>query len=137
MISKIITFDGQELRMTKGKENNSEELVFSVIRGIQEKKGERIVWIDLQDLEHAVTNHFIVCSGRSKTQVDSIAESVVETVKSEVDIRPLHKEGQQNAQWILLDYIDVVVHIFQDETRHFYDLESLWADGKTVAIEED
>lgn len=110
--------------------------MLSVIKGIQKKGGRDIVSIDLRGLENAVTKYFIICSGNSKTQVGAIADAVKETVKEDTLTGPFHREGDQNAQWVLIDYIDVIVHIFQEETRTFYNLTALWADGKVKNIDD-
>lgn len=107
-------------------------LAKSVVNGILEKKGENIVCLDLRGIENAVCDYFIICEGNSNIQVEAIADSVIETVKKEVQQRPYRSEGWENALWVLIDYINVVVHVFQRETRQFYNLESLWADAETV-----
>ncbi len=106
-----------------------------IIQGIQEKKGNEIVDLDLSAIENAVSNDFIICHGNSRTQVEAIASYVEEIVKKNTGLNPWHKEGYQNAEWILLDYVDVVVHVFNEQTRRFYNLEGLWADAKTKTIE--
>lgn len=122
--------------MTKKKSNiSSKELADIVIKGIQEKKGNDIVKLDLSNIIHAVSDCFIVCHGSSNVHVESIADSVIEEVKKECGYKPIHKEGFTNAEWILIDYFDVVVHIFQKGKRDFYHLEDLWADAKTEKIE--
>ncbi|RLD64155.1 MAG: ribosome silencing factor [Bacteroidetes bacterium] len=114
----------------------TKQLVENIIKGIQEKKGKSIVNLDITQLEQSIADNFIICHGDSNTQVDAIADSVEAFVKKELHERPLHKEGTQNSQWILLDYGMVIVHIFQKEYRDFYNLEGLWADAKIQTIEE-
>ena len=114
----------------------TKQLVNTIIKGIQEKKGKSIVNFDITKLEQSITDNFIICHGDSNTQVDAIADSVVEFVKKEFHENPIHKEGKQNSQWILLDYGMVIVHIFQKEYRDFYNLEDLWADAKIQEIQE-
>ncbi len=117
--------------MAKKKQvTESEILADVVIKGIQKKKGNDIVSLNLTKLPNAVSNFFIVCHGNSKTQVEAIAESVEEEARKTLQIHPWQKEGKENAEWILIDFADVVVHIFQEETRMFYKLEDLWADAK-------
>ncbi len=115
--------------MAKAKDKTTSVLVKHIIEGIKKKKGKEIVSINLSGLQNAVCRYFIIASGESKTQVNAIAESVEENVWKHTAEYPHHTEGSVNAQWVLLDYILVVVHIFQREYRDFYQLESLWADG--------
>ena len=108
----------------------SEKLVSLIIKGMEETKAKDIVILDLQDIEQAVTNYFIICHGNSKPQLEAIADAVTGETRKYHNSKPWHKEGFENAEWILLDYIDVVVHIFREDRREFYQLEKLWADGK-------
>ncbi len=108
-----------------------------IIEGIKEKKGKEIVSIDISKLENSVCRYFIICHGDSNTQVSAIANWIEKVVEDELDEKVWKKQGFENAQWILLDYVDVVVHIFQKETRDFYNLESLWADGKIEKFENE
>ena len=112
----------------------SSELADAVIRGMQERKAERIVRVDLRELPHAVSDIFLICHGNSDTQVEAIARSVEEQTKKEFGEGPWHVEGKENGEWLLLDYANVVAHIFYRETRDFYDLEGLWADARIDAI---
>lgn len=105
-------------------------LVSEIINGIEDIKGEEIIVIDLQNLENPVCQYFVICQGNSNTQVSAIANRVEKNVRENQGEKPWHVEGTDNAEWVLMDYIDVVVHIFQRETRAFYDLESLWADAE-------
>lgn len=123
--------------MPKKKQNESEYLADLVVEGIQEKKGKDIISMNLMDISNAVSNYFVLCHGTSKTQVESIAEWVERIVKKSTGSKPWHKEGFENAEWILLDYVDVVVHVFQEETRMFYNLEKLWADAKIKEYENE
>jgi len=115
----------------------SEILSEAVIKGLKEVKGKEIVSIDLRGINGAVADFFIVCHGESSTQVSGLAKSVEKVVFSEMNEWPLFIEGQQNAKWVLIDYINVVVHIFQFEQREFYGIEQLWADGKVVEISDN
>jgi len=124
--------------MAKKKQvNESEILADVVVHGILEKKGKDVVSLNLSKLSNAVSNFFIVCHGNSKTQVEAIAESVEEEAKKTLQRKPWQKEGKENAEWILIDFADVVVHIFQEETRLFYKLEDLWADAKIKKYESE
>jgi ribosome-associated protein len=109
-------------------------LAHAAIEGIQEKKGNNVVLINLKEITTAVCDYFVICEGNSKTQVEAIADSVEDQIKKKEKTKPWHSEGFGNAEWILLDYGNVVVHIFQPETRSFYQLEELWADGVTQKI---
>jgi len=104
-----------------------------VIHGMQEKKGLDIVKLNLSGIPNSITDYFIICHGTSRAQVDALADSVQAEVKKAVGENPSHKEGFENCEWVLLDYFDVVVHVFLAESRSFYQLEKLWAD----AIRED
>ena len=101
-----------------------------------EKKGFDVVILDLRKIHKAITDFFVICSGSSDTQIDAIANSVDEAVHKAIQENPWHKEGQQNKEWILLDYVDVVVHIFKKDRREYYDIESLWGDADIRVIQE-
>ncbi len=109
-------------------------LVDAVITGIKEKKGHEIIVMDLKPTGTALADYFIICHGDSHTQVDALARSVEEEVQELIGEKPVFKEGHQNAEWILLDYIHVVVHVFLKEQRDFYGIERFWADAETHAI---
>lgn len=122
--------------MTKlDKETNSQELCDVIVEEMQNKNAENIVVIDLREIDNAVTDFFVIGSGNSTTQVSGIADAVVRGTRKQLQERPWNTEGQNNAQWILLDYVDVVAHIFHKEIRDYYELEDLWADGKKRLIE--
>jgi ribosome-associated protein len=119
-------------------ETHSVNILFNaIIEGVQRKKGEQLVDLDLTKLEYTECDHFIICHGNSNTQVEAIARSVEETVGEMTGENALHTDGYRNAQWILLDYSDIMVHIFQKEFRNHYDLESLWADAKIKTYNAD
>lgn len=107
-----------------------------IVKGIQEKKGSDIVIVDLKDIGNAIADFFIICTGASETQVDAIAESVEKEAHEGADEKPWHREGFQNKEWILLDYVNVVVHIFKSDVRSFYGLEELWGDAAISKIED-
>ncbi len=115
--------------MKKTKNISSEALCDLVIQGMQEKKGFDIVKMDLRKIPGTITDFFVICSGSSDTQIDAIASSVDEEVYKSSKESPWHREGIQNKEWILLDYVDVVVHVFKKDRREFYDIESLWGDA--------
>jgi ribosome-associated protein len=116
-------------------EISSTQLADLVVQGMLEKKAQDIAVLDLREVKNAISDYFIICSGGSDTQVDAIAGSVLEEVEKQSGQEPWHKEGFQNKEWILLDYLDVVCHIFKKEKRAFYDLEGFWGDAKTEYIE--
>ncbi len=122
--------------MTSKKIEQTEGLVKLVIEGILKKKGKRIVTLDLSKIENSICTYFIICHGESTTQTSAIGESVAEFVFKESGEKPLHREGFQNANWILLDYGDVIVHVFLESFRELYRLEDLWADAKSELINE-
>ncbi|GAB3935039.1 ribosome silencing factor [Larkinella terrae] len=124
------------MRINKPKELSSEELCKLVVKGMQEKKAIDIVVMDLRDVKNAISDYFVICSGTSDTQIDAIADSVEEEVFKAGQVNPWHEEGKTNREWILLDYVDVVVHVFNKERRVFYDLEQLWGDAEIHTVEE-
>ena len=106
-----------------------------IIEAIQEKKGHRIITIDLTQVENSICDCFIICHGESSTQVGAITESIEKKLKEDARTRAHHVEGLQNSQWVLMDFFDILVHVFQEEYRTFYKLEELWADGKVARID--
>ena len=119
--------------MTK-KQASIDNLITVVIKGIDDVKGENIQLLDLREIENTVCDYFIICSGNSNTQVKAISGAVQKVVSKELKDKPWHIEGETNAEWILMDYVNVVVHVFQKHIRDFYDIESLWGDAKTTVI---
>lgn len=117
--------------------NGKVSLVDAIIEGIRRKKGVEIINIDLKVINNTECDNFIICHGNSNTHVDAIARSVEECVEELLKEPAWHRDGFANAQWILLDYIDVMVHIFQEPYRRLYDLEELWGDGIFYNIEAD
>jgi len=109
----------------------------AILEGIRKIKGKDITIIDLNTIKHTECGFFIICHGNSSTQVSSIAQSVEEKMKEMAGEKALHTEGYKNSIWILLDFGDVVVHVFDEKTRYFYDLESLWADAKITKISSE
>ncbi len=114
---------------------SSEQLSQVVVKGMQEMKAEDIVLMDLRSIKNAVADFFVICSGNSDTHIDAIAESVDHEVNKTDGQNPWHREGQNNKIWVLLDYVDVVVHVFNQENREFYALESLWGDAKITSYD--
>ena len=105
------------------------KILKAIIKAIQEKKGENIISLDLRKIPEAVADFFIICEGASTTQVKAIADSVEEEVKQNCDELPYKHEGRQNYQWVLIDYVNVVVHVMLPENRRFYKLEDMWSDA--------
>ena len=101
-----------------------------VVYGIQEKKGNEIVRLDLRNIKSSVADYFVICHAESSTQVNAIAQSVADEVFKALKLEPWRKEGLQQSEWIILDYIDVVVHIFKTDKREFYGIEDLWGDAE-------
>jgi ribosome-associated protein len=120
----------------KKKSDGTEILLGSVLKGIFEKKGQNVLKIDLRKLENRIADYFIICHASSGTQVGAICDSVDDTVRKEAFEKPLHIEGLDNCFWVLLDYGNLIVHVFLEEYRRFYSLESLWADA-TIDVVED
>jgi len=120
--------------MTK-KKSSADQLITTIIAGIEEVKGKDITILDLREIENTVCDYFIVCEGTSNTQVNAIVNSIQKQVSKTLRDKPWHIEGEENAEWILMDYVNVVVHIFQKQVREYYDIESLWGDAKTTQIE--
>jgi len=118
-------------------EKTGEKLVSVITEGMKDKKAKRISVLDLRSLEQSVCDFFVICNAESTTQVNAIADSVEFYTKKELKEKPLHIEGTENAIWILLDYGDVVVHVFQDESREFYNIEDFWADALRKDYEDD
>jgi len=112
-----------------------DQLITYIIQGIEDVKGNDIEIIDLREIENTVCDYFIVCSGTSNTQVDAIQSSVRKVVSKAMQDKPWHIEGLENSEWVLMDYVDVVVHVFQKHIRAYYDIESLWGDAKITSIE--
>jgi len=117
------------------KDKNTDQLISQIIIGIEEVKGQDIEILDLRDLENTVCDYFIICNGTSNTQVNAIVGSIQKVVSKAILEKPWHIEGSNNAEWILLDYIHVVVHVFQKHIREFYNIEGLWGDAKSIKIE--
>ena len=114
---------------------NSDLLITEIVKGIEDVKGDNISILDLRDIENTVCDYFILCDGNSNTQVSAISGSIQKNVSKSLKDKPWHVEGEANAEWILLDYVNVVVHVFQKHVREFYNLEGLWGDAKMTNIQ--
>ncbi|ALW84134.1 iojap family protein [Hymenobacter sedentarius] len=116
---------------------DSDTLADLVIRGMQDKKASDIVVLNLKELKNAVADYFIICSANSDTQLDAVARSVEEEIEKVTGESPWQTEGRTNREWVLLDYVDVVVHVFLRDRRKFYALEELWGDANISYIEAE
>ncbi|ARK13276.1 ribosome silencing factor [Fibrivirga algicola] len=118
-------------------ELTTEQLRDLVVKGMQEKKAQDIVVMDLRNVKNAITDYFVICSGSSDTQIDAIAGSIEEEILKISRVFPTNREGKMNREWILLDYMDVVVHVFKKDRRAFYDLEQLWGDAEMTWVDNE
>ncbi len=116
------------------KKVDSKTLIDTIVDSILDLKAEDVVLLDLREIENAFCEYFIICSGNSNTHVSSIAAAIEKRVRKETKEKPWHVEGTENAQWILIDYTNIIVHVFQKQDREYYDIESLWGDAKEIAI---
>ncbi|WP_047419337.1 ribosome silencing factor [Cellulophaga sp. Hel_I_12] len=117
------------------KQASVDELISVILEGIEEVKGNNINILDLRKIENTVCDYFIICNGTSNTHVNAIVGSIQKTVSKSIKDKPWHVEGSENSEWILMDYVNVVVHVFQKHVREFYDIEGLWGDAKVTVIE--
>jgi len=117
------------------KNKGTDQLITEIVRGIEEIKGQDIEILDLREIENTVCDYFVICNGTSNTQVNAIVNSVQKLVSKALQEKPWHVEGSNNAEWVLLDYVHVVVHVFQKQIRDFYNIEGLWGDAKSLKIE--
>ncbi|MCL6275230.1 ribosome silencing factor [Muricauda sp. 2012CJ35-5] len=114
---------------------SADELIALILHGIEEVKGVDINLLDLREIENTVCDYFIICNGTSNTHVNAIVASIQKTVSKAIKDKPWHVEGSENAEWVLMDYVNVVVHVFQKHIREFYDIEGLWGDAKVTMVE--
>ena len=114
---------------------SADELIALILTGIEEVKGVDINLLDLREIENTVCDYFIICNGTSNTHVNAIVSSIQKTVSKAIKDKPWHVEGSENAEWVLMDYVNVVVHVFQKHVREFYDIEGLWGDAKVTMVE--
>lgn len=115
-------------------EDESQLLCDTIVEGMQEVKAQDIVVLDLREIESAVCDYFVVCTGESSTQVDGISSSIARHTRKQIGEKPWRIEGKNNSEWVLMDYINVVAHVFYKETRGFYEIEELWADAVRTDI---
>ena len=105
-------------------------LLENIINVIKDAKGKNIISLDLRKIESAICKHFIICTGTSNTHVNSIENKIIKTISKELGEKPRHTEGNNIREWILMDYYDIIVHVFQEKTREFYNIEDFWGDAK-------
>lgn len=120
-----------------GNKVSEDELLIHIINGIEDVKGHQITLLDLRNLENTVCDYFVICSGNSSTQVEAIKNSINKTLSKKLKEKPWHIEDSQNSEWVLIDYVDIVVHIFQKHIREYYNLEDMWGDAKIERITTD
>ncbi len=113
---------------------SSDELLTFIIKGIEEVKGTDIDILDLREIDSAVCDYFVICNGNSNTHVNAIVNSIQKIVSKDLKEKPWHVEGTDNAEWVLMDYVNIVVHVFQKQIREYYNIESLWGDAKITTI---
>lgn len=111
-------------------------LIDKIVEAIQDTKGEDVMIFDLSNIENSVAETFVICSANSNTQVSAIAGNIEKKVRNDLKERPWHVEGAENAMWVLVDYVSVVVHIFQKQVRDYYEIEELWGDAKITKVED-
>jgi ribosome-associated protein len=119
----------------KKKQNPREILIEAIATAMTDKKAWAPVILDFSAIKGTVCDAFVICHGSSRTQVEAITDHIIGEVKKKTGLNPAHKEGFENAEWILIDYFDVIIHIFQEERRKFYNLEQLWADAHLIRID--
>ena len=117
------------------KQNNTDLLISTVVSGIEDLKGHDIKILDLREIENTVCQYFIICEGTSNTHVNAIVGGIQKKISKELKENPWHVEGTENSEWVLMDYVDIAVHVFQKQIREYYDIESLWGDAKITTIE--
>ena len=115
--------------------SSPDELISLIVQAIEDIKGQNISLLDLRNIENTVCDYFIICNGNSNTQVNAIVSSVQKNVSKNIREKPYQIEGVENAEWVLMDYVNVVVHVFQKHKREYYDIENLWGDAKITEIE--
>lgn len=114
----------------------NKDMLTEIVEAIQDKKGQRITTIDLSEVDGASTDSFIICEGRSTSQVSAIADAIREEIQKKTGRKPYNYDGYRNSQWIVIDYGEVMVHVFLPDVREFYNLEDLWNDGRIEEIPE-
>ena len=119
--------------MSKPK-STEDSLISNIVDGIENVKGLDVSILDIRDIENTVCRYFVVCTGSSNTHVSAIVSAITKKVSKELKEKPFQTEGNENAEWVLIDYINVVVHVFQKQIREYYSIEELWGDAKTTKV---
>lgn len=120
-----------------GKQRKEAEILTQIaIKGIQNKKGKDIMVIDFENVEGSLFEYYVICTANSPSHVDAITDSIDREIKIATGLNPKRVEGLQNCQWVLLDYFDVVIHVFLQQTREFYNIEAMWKDVRQTHIED-
>ena len=114
--------------------STEDSLISNIVYGIENVKGLDVSILDLRDIENTVCKYFVVCTGSSNTHVSAIVSAITKKVSKEMKEKPFQTEGNENAEWVLIDYINVVVHVFQKQIREYYSIEELWGDAKTTKV---
>tara|TARA_B100001287_G_C22526664_1_gene455318 strand:- start:427 stop:798 length:372 start_codon:yes stop_codon:yes gene_type:complete len=114
--------------------STEDSLISNIVDGIENVKGLDVSILDLRDIENTVCKYFVVCTGSSNTHVSAIVSAITKKVSKELKEKPFQTEGNENAEWVLIDYINVVVHVFQKQIREYYSIEELWGDAKTTKV---
>jgi len=114
--------------------STEDSLISNIVDGIENVKGLDVSILDLRDIENTVCKYFVVCTGSSNTHVSAIVSAITKKVSKELKEKPFQTEGNENAEWVLIDYINVVVHVFQKQIREYYNIEELWGDAKTTKV---
>ncbi len=114
--------------------STEDSLISNIVDGIENVKGLDVSILDLRDIENTVCKYFVVCTGSSNTHVSAIVSAITKKVSKEMKEKPFQTEGNENAEWVLIDYINVVVHVFQKQIREYYSIEELWGDAKTTKV---
>lgn len=123
--------------MANVENRNSDALIAEMIKQLEEIKAEDITLLDLRDIENTVCSYFLICSGTSNTHVSAISSFMEKEVSKSLREKPWHVEGAEQSEWVLMDYVDVVVHVFQKPIREFYDIEGLWGDAKITRLSSE
>jgi ribosome-associated protein len=114
---------------------SADELIALILHGIEEVKGLDVNILDLREIDNTVCDYFVLCNGTSNTHVNAIVNSIQKTVSKAIHDKPWHVEGSENAEWVLMDYVNVVIHVFKKHAREYYDIEGLWGDAKVTLVE--
>ena len=114
----------------------TEQIVEQIVEGIQERKGKKIIVANMSDLHEAPCSYFVICEGDSRVHIGAIAESIKDYVREQIKVKPSAVDGLENAEWVAMDYGQIIVHVFQRYAREFYDIEHLWEDAKLTEIKD-